>query len=130
MERAGLSATVATQRGWLSGSATATRANQGLIAQAYESMRGGFNPSWKTAEHQISGRITMGSDSRDRGNGQHSPFLVDGRDGRWDRIEDAWNRGADPDELEHLFVEDVILNAVDGISDSIEFDGASYTVRT
>jgi hypothetical protein len=129
MERAGLSATIATQRNWLSGSATASRANQGLIEQAYHAMQGGFSAGWKTTEYQISGRVTIGADSRDRGNGRHSPLLVDGRDGDWARIEDAWNRGAGPEELERLFVEDVVLE-IDGLSDDIEFDGSSYTVRS
>jgi hypothetical protein len=130
MERAGLSATIETQRHWLSGSVTPTNRNQGLIEQAYQSMRGGFDPKWKTADHKISGRVTMGRDRRDRGTAGSSAFLVEGRDGRWDRIERAWDAGADPDEIEDLFIEDVILNAVDGISDSIEFDGSSYTVTT
>lgn len=128
MERAGLSATIATQRHWLTGDVTPTPANRGLIEQAYQAMKGGFDPSWKQAEHRITGRVTMGRDSRVRGEGGNSSFLVDGRDGRWDRIEAAWNAGADADELEDWFIEDVILNAIDGLSDSIKFDGTSYSV--
>lgn len=130
MERAGLSATIATQRGWLAQSTTPTRANQGLIAQAYEAMQGGFDASWRTADYRITGRVTMGRDSRDRGTGGHAPFLVEGRDGDWSRIEAAWNAGASPEVLERLFVDDVLLNSVDGISDSIQFDGTSYIVTT
>lgn len=129
MERAGLSATIATQRGWLARTTTPTRANQSLIEQAYATMSGGFDPSWKTADYKISGRVTIGSDSRERGNGRHAPFLVEGRYGTWRRIEQAWNDGAGPDELEYLFVEDVVMNAVDGLSDTIDFDGPRYAVR-
>lgn len=130
MEQAGLSATVATQRGWLAQTTAPTARNRGLIAQAYAAMQGGFDPSWRTAEYKITGRVTMGRDSRVRGQGGNAPFLVDGRDGIWTAIEAAWNAGAGPEELERLFVDDVVLNAVDGISDSIEFEGSSYSVST
>jgi hypothetical protein len=128
MRRVGLSASIDTQRAWLSGRRDATPANRGLIAEAYRIMQGGFSASWRDAVFNITGRVTMGSDSRDRGNGRHSSFRVEGDQGRWDRIEEAWNAGADADTIEELFIEDVVIEGVDGISDSIEFNGTFYVV--
>src|SRR4051812_12330670 len=55
MERAGVSATVRTQRNWLSGTTTASKDVQGRIAAAYAAMAGGWNPQWETATFSISG---------------------------------------------------------------------------
>jgi hypothetical protein len=129
MERAGLSATTRTQRGWLTGDAEPTRANRGLIAEAYRVMAGGFNPGWKAETYEVTGRVTMGSDSRVRGRQGNSPLRVDGRSGIWRRIEAEWNGKADPARLEELFVEDVIVEDLGEGSFPWEFDGNRYEVK-
>lgn len=128
MEAAGVSATTRTQRGWLSGEVTPNTANRAGIAQAYALMRGGFGQGWKTAKFEISGRVTMGRDSRDRGSGGSSPLRVDGAEGRWDRIEEEFNGAADPDTIERLFITDVIEEDLGEGSFPWEFDGNWYTV--
>src|SRR3954470_6562907 len=67
MERAGLSATTRTQRGWLAGDVEASKANQDLISRAYAAMSGGWNRGWDDRQYVIRGRLTQGHDSRERG---------------------------------------------------------------
>lgn len=129
----GLSATLRTQRGWLSGDTTPTRANQGLIAQAYRLMAGGGIPqSLKDATFQIHGVVKVGDDSRDRGNGC-APLRVDGTmadaDG-WDAIEAEWTGAADPEEIEALFIEHVLIPDLGEGSFPWEFPGDFYRVVT
>lgn len=128
METAGLSATTRTQRAWLSGDATASQANRSLIAEAYKTMQGGLDSRLQTAIYKISGRVTQGQDSRERGMGRSAPLRVDGNNGRWDRIEDIWNAGADPDDLETQFIEDVVDRDLGEGSYPWEFDGNWYEV--
>lgn len=128
MERAGLSATRETQRNWLSGTTEASKANQGLIAQAYAAMAGGWVPRWETAQYSIKGRLTQGRDSRERGYHGNSPLRLDGNLGIWGPIRDAWNDGADEDTIEELFVEFVVIPNLGEGSFPWEFDGDRYEV--
>lgn len=133
MERAGLSATTRTQRGWLSGDAAASAANQKLISQAYQAMAGGWSPSWETREFKISGRVTAGNnDSRVRGFGRSAPLRVDGSGANWVHIEREFNGDANPASIEQLFIQYVIVPDIGetsgGTSGTWEFDGDRYEV--
>jgi hypothetical protein len=130
MEAAGLEATIRTQRGWLAGDTVPTAANQAKIREAYRSMAGGFGRQWSTAQYAIKGRLTQGRDSRVRGERGTSPLRLDGRLGRWDRIEDAWTDGEpDPGEIERLFIQDVVVPNLGEGSYPWEFDGDWYEVN-
>jgi hypothetical protein len=130
LERAGLSATTRTQRGWLSGDVAASRANQGLIAQAYKAMAGGWNPRWETAVFKISGRVTQGRDSRIRGFGRHSPLRIEGDvpGARWTPIEREYDGDADTGTIEELFIQHVVIPNLGEGSEPWEFDGDRYEV--
>lgn len=130
MEAAGLSATTRTQRAWLSGDATPTPANQKLIEQAYQAMRGGFNRQYTSGEYRIRGRLTQGRDSRERGRRGNAPLRLDAGLGRWEAIEEIWNRSADPDELEQAFVRFVVNPNLGIGSHPWQFDGDDYEVET
>lgn len=134
MEAAGLSATIRTQRAWLSGDAAASRENQSKIAQAYQAMaRGGIDRRrWETTPLSITGRVTQGNDSRVRGVGRHSPLrlqypgdpLTD-----WTAIADEFADGANPDAIEQAFITDVVNVVLGEGSSPWQFDGNSYEVR-
>lgn len=127
MEAAGLSASIETQRKWLAGGET-TAANRTKIHEAYRQLATGFDRGWSRAQYAITGRVTQGNDSRERGRGRNAPLRLDGTIGRWNRIEDAWAEGADPDEIERLFVEDVVVPNLGEGSHPWEFDGDDYEV--
>lgn len=134
MEAAGLSATIRTQRAWLSGDASASRENQSRIREAYQAMaRGGIDRRrWENTPLSITGRLTQGNDSRVRGVGRHSPLrlqypgdpLTD-----WTNIADEFNDGADPDRIEQAFINDVVNVILGTGSFPWEFNGTSYEVR-
>ena len=128
MERAGLNATTRTQRGWLSGDVEASPANQSLIAAAYQAMAGGWNTTWQDRQYVIRGRLTQGNDSRERGYHGNSPLRLDGRLGQWGPIQRAWDDGADPDTIEGLFIEFVVIPNLGEGSFPWEFDGDRYEV--
>lgn len=131
LERAGLSATTRTQRGWLAGDVEASRANQGLIAAAYKAMQGGWSPIWETATFKISGRVTAGNDSRVRGFGRNRPLQIEGAGANWGPLEREFNGAADPDRIEELFIRHVIVPDIgdtSGSSSTWEFDGDRYEV--
>lgn len=132
LERAGLSASTRTQRGWLTGDVEASKANREHIAEAYRSMQGGFDRQrYETAQLQIRGQLTQGTDTRMRGYGRSSPLrlqfpgdpLTD-----WSRIADEWNGQQRPDELERLFVADVVEPILGAGSHPWQFDGNRYEV--
>ncbi len=133
LRSAGLSATLRTQRGWLSGDTTPTRANQALIAQAYRFMAGGGIPdSIRSATFEIFGEAGLGDDVRDRGRGC-APLRVDGSmasEEDWDAVEAEWNGAADPEELEALFIEHVLIPDLGEGSDPWHFPGDRYRITT
>lgn len=128
MERAGLNATTRTQRGWLTGDTEASATNRGFIAAAYQAMAGGWNPDWQPKQYVIRGRLTQGNDSRERGYHGNSPLRLDGRLGQWGPIQRAWDDGADPDTIEGLFIEFVVIPNLGEGSFPWEFDGDRYEV--
>jgi hypothetical protein len=128
MQRAGLDATTRTQRGWLTGEVQASKANQGLIAQAYAAMSGGWNPTWQDRQYVVRGRLTQGRDSRERGYHGNSPLRLDGRLGQWGAIQRAWDDGADPETVETMFIEFVVIPNLGEGSYPWEFDGDRYEV--
>lgn len=128
MERAGLSATTRTQRGWLSGDVAASAANRKLISQAYQAMAGGWSSSWENKELKISGIVKQGTDSRTRGFGKSSPLRIDGTHGDWQPIEDAWNDGESPETIERLYIQNVLVKDIGEGSQPWEFPGNRYEV--
>jgi hypothetical protein len=128
MGRAGLDATTRTQRGWISGDTEASKANRGLIAQAYAAMSGGWNSTWEHRQYAIAGRLTQGNDSRERGSHGSSPLRLDGSLGDWEPIEAAWDQGADAATIEDLFIAHVVNPNLGEGSFPWEFDGDRYSV--
>lgn len=129
MEAAGISATIETQRNWLAGRTEPRRATQDLIHQAYQSMRGGFDRStFADTDYEITGRVTLGRDSRERGMHGTSPLRIDGRVGDWTPIEQAWNDGAGQDTLEALFIQHVLIPDLGEGSHPWVFNGDFYLV--
>jgi hypothetical protein len=129
MAAAGIDVTPRTLMGWLSESQEPSAANKARIQAAYDLMAGGWNSSAEKRPYVIHGQVKMGRDSRNRGDGRHAPFRINGGRGNWSRIRDEWNRGTmDSDRAEELFVEDVIAEDIGEGSDPWEFPGTSYTI--
>lgn len=136
-DAAGLTATRRTLTDWLSQRTTPTPANRAKIREAYEAMRGGFRVDAVAVPIRITGRVTLGRDSRIRGGpGGGGPLLVNGKTGDWRPIARDWDDGElDPDVHEALFVDHVIDRdyALASVSDGSwrdAFNGAWYEVRT
>ena len=128
---AGVSVTPRTLMGWLSESQEPSKANRTAIARAYDRMAGGWDPANERRDYRITGTVKIGRDVRERGARGRAPLLVDGRQGDWESIREAWNAGElDSDQAEDLFVSDVIDNdpALSSSSDPFEFPGGSYTI--
>jgi hypothetical protein len=136
-DQAGLSVTARTLLAWLSEERTPTKANRAKIADAYQSMRGGFNRPAVMTDIHLTGQVTFYSpsekDRRMRGVGGSAPLLIDGKHGNWDRTEDWWNRNVlFNDVAETFFIEDVIEPDIGEVSDGAwgaAFDGSWYEVR-
>lgn len=128
-EAEGLSATARTLRAWLAETQTPTADNQRRIAAAYQRMAG----RWPAAALDgktvlISGRVKIGYDDRDRGNGR-AAFEVNSAAGSWDSIRDLWREGEpDPDDVEDAFVEDILEADLGEATEEWEFPGTAYTV--
>jgi len=113
-----------------------SKRNVGLIAQAYAALAGGFPPfiCRQGAQILITGTVDIGDDSRVRGEGGRSRFLVDGSEppADWTRIRDGWEAGTITDrELDRWFTEDVVENDPD-LKDlsqgSVEFTTGPFTI--
>jgi hypothetical protein len=128
--KVGLSATERTLKGWLAQSVEPNAANRAKIQAAYDVMRGRWPEGHERQDIEITGTIKIADDERDRGDGTNAAFLVDGRQGNWDRMRRAWESGEelDDDEWEEWFVEDVMEADLGEFSTAPEFPGGSYTV--
>lgn len=125
----GLSATGRTLRAWLAERQAPSPANQRLIADAYQKMAGHWPPGIEDRDIRIIGDVGIGTDVRHRGSPGKAPFLVDGSQGSWDSIKDLWRDGdPDPDEVEDLFIEDLLEADLGETTDRWHFPGSSYTV--
>jgi hypothetical protein len=133
-EKAGLSVSRKTLMGWLSstgadGDPVPSKANQAKIHEAYRAMAGRWPAEIERAQFSIRGVVKSGSDERDRGKDSTAEFLIEGSEGHWDQMRDAWESGeVDPDEFEEWFVEDVVDEDLGEPSEQWEFPGGSYTV--
>lgn len=128
-EQAGLSVTHRTLTDWLAERVEPSKANQARIAKAYAAMAGRWPKEVERARFEISGTVKSGSDSRDRGTSDAAAFLIEGSEGNWDRMREAWEEGeVDPDEFEEWFIEDVIDEDLGEPSEQWEFPGGSYDV--
>lgn len=131
-EAAGLSVTAKTLRAWLAEEVEPTAKNRALIADAYDRMRGRWNPSIERKTFEITGDVTIASDTRARGDGGAAPFRVDGSMaglGRWRELEARWRSGElEAEWLAHDWFQALIEDDLGEMSDPPEFDGSSYTV--
>lgn len=108
--------TRATLEGWLAQTQEPTAANKRLINAAYRLMIGQWDDSVERREYRIYGSIDSGDRSETR------ELIVDGRSGDWTQIRDAYLNGADDDELERLFIEDVIVEDLGATSPRSDSD--------
>lgn len=112
-------------RAWLSESRDASAQNRRRIQDVYYAYVLPDGPTRGTAK--ISGGIiTEGNRVRRRGI-EEAPLRIDQSPGNWHRIKAAWLRGADDDEIETLYIADVINADID----FSEFDPAEgpFTVE-
>lgn len=130
LEAAGLNVTPKTLVAWLSDPLYPVRRGyREQIQSAYDIRRGVWNPENERREYHIHGVFKMGDDVRYRGDSENVAFYVDGRDAVWDRIREEYEAGTlTPERAEELFVSDVIIEATDGVSETLELPGASYTI--
>jgi hypothetical protein len=127
----GLDVSPTTLRRWLSETQAPSKANRELIERAYRAMAGTFpRAALQGHRFEITGRVTMGRDSRVRGQDGHAPLRVEGSSGDWSRIEEAWEDGELDDELfEEYFIEDVIYEDIGEGAGYMEFNGGTgYSV--
>lgn len=127
---AGLSATARTLRAWLAQDVEPSASNRRKIADAYAIMAGRWPDGIERQEFAIHGEVTTGGDTRERGGSSPNEALhIDGGQGQWRRIKDAWNAGeVDEQDFEDWFIEDVIEEDIGEGSDGWDFSGSSYTV--
>lgn len=129
-ESVGLSATARTLKAWLAEEQTPSPANRGLIERAYRAMAGRWpGAAIEGRDIRITGDVGIGSDVRHRGGPGTSPFLVDGSAGSWDGIREQWQSG-DPDaeEVEDLFISDLLEADLGETTENWHFPGSAYTV--
>lgn len=128
-ERAGLSVNHRTLVDWLAERREPSKANQSLIAKAYQMMAGYWPEHIERQDVEIRGEVSIGNDTRDRGSNNTAGLVIDGSQGDWRRMRDAWEAGdPDPDDFEDWFVEDVLEADLGEFSDPPEFGGSNYTV--
>ena len=130
--KVGLSANDRTLRDWLTERREPSKQNRSLIDKAYRLMAGHWPEEIENKKFRISGEVSLGDDTRDRGNGVHAPLEIDGSEaglGGWDRMRRAWNAGdVDEEDFEDWFVEDVLEADLGEMSQAPEFPGGSYSV--
>jgi hypothetical protein len=129
-EKAGLSVNRKTLMDWLTERREPSKANQARIAEAYRIMGGRWPAEVERSDFLIKGVTKCGNErDRDRGSGNEAPLLIDGREGRWDRMREQWEDGEpDPDDFEDWFIEDVIDEDLGEPSEQWEMPGGAYTV--
>ena len=130
-ERAGLSVSARQLTRWLAEEAEPNAANRDKIARAYSIMRGEWPRAIESKTFEISGDVTIKTDTRTRGSGME-PFRIDGANaglGRWSDLRRRWESGElDASWLADEWFEALIEDDLGEMSDPPEFDGSSYTV--
>lgn len=142
LELAGVAPSPRTVRRWRAGTQQPRRGNAEAIGRAYEGMRAGGIPDWvKRGQMEITGRIDVAGDVRDRGSAGAAPFRVDLRPANnpspeqpsksgWDVVEEGLDLG--DDDLEELIAEEIITADID-TTDTYHFPGGGpaggYTVK-
>lgn len=128
---AGLSVSQRTLLDWLAERREPNAENQGRIAKAYAIMAGRWPKEAERMTFAITGKVTMGSDSRVRGQDGNAALLIDGSQAsanEWEPMRTAWETGqVNAGGFEDEFI--VIVEADLGeFSIPPAFDGTSYTV--
>lgn len=124
---------------WLAERREPSPANRQKINAAYQLLAGGiWNPAVERHLYEITGWVSTGrgqdQDLRYRGAtsgpDQSAPLRIDGREGRWYRIRQAYESGELTDEkAEEWFISDVIVEDIgEGSPGGWEFPGSSYSV--
>lgn len=121
-DKAGLDVTRSTLLKWLAQTQEPSAANQRKINEAYEVLGGFWDSANENRTYHIHGLIDSGDRSKTR------ILKVDGSRGSWSEIEEAYNDGADDDEIEELFIEHVINEDIGEPTDPWNFPGSSYSV--
>ncbi|MFE3384793.1 hypothetical protein [Streptomyces anulatus] len=134
LERAGLTVTARTLIHWLSEPEYAVRRSyQEQIRTAYEDAATTpatpLPPDFKVHQFRITGTVQIARDTRDRGTGGEAPLRIDGRNGAWARIEQAWLTDQLTDEaFEEYFIDDVVVEDIGDGTDGWQFPGSWYQV--
>ncbi|MFF4557656.1 hypothetical protein [Streptomyces sp. NPDC001422] len=72
--------------------------------------------------------MKTGNDERERGTRRAAPLRIDASRGDWTDIERLWLAG-ELDDLEELFIDEIIVSDIGAGTDGREFSGSSYTVE-
>lgn len=134
LEHAGLNVTARTLANWLSDSEYPVRRSyQEQIRAAYEGTATipptPVPPEFRVHQFRITGTVQIAGDVRDRGTQGEAPLRIDGRNGAWARIEQAWLTGQLTDEVfEEYFIDDVIVEDIGDGTDGWQFPGELYLV--
>ncbi|MFG2440735.1 hypothetical protein [Streptomyces sp. NPDC048508] len=84
----------------------------------------------KNGQYEISGLVKTGADERERGNQRAAPLRIDASRGDWSEIERLWLAGdLRDDDLEDLFIDEIIVADIGAGTDGWEFSGSSYAVE-
>ncbi|MEU8648155.1 hypothetical protein AB0C91_40425 [Streptomyces sp. NPDC048674] len=135
LDTAGLDVRPDTLIKWLSDPEYSVRRSyRDLIHTAYENVA--FVPAEpltdtvKNGQYEISGLVKTGNDERERGNRRAAPLRIDASRGDWTDIETRWLAGdLRDDDLEDLFIDEIIVSDIGAGTDGWEFSGSSYTVE-
>ena len=129
--KAGLSVNHRTLVDWLAERREPSRANQDLIAKAYQLMAGRWPIEIEHKRFRIYGEVRIGDDVRDRGANGTAPLEIDGSmamSNDWHAMRTAWESGeVDPEDFEEEFIH-IIEADLGEMSDPPEFTGTSYQV--
>lgn len=129
-EKAGLSVTARTLRGWLAEETEPNAENRRKIAEAYGIMRGRWPEEVERRQITIRGAVKIGNDRRDRGTNGTSGLVIDGSAGNWGELQRMWEEGdVAAQDFADQFVEDVLEADLGESSEPWEFPGTSYTVE-
>ena len=84
----------------------------------------------RTASTRSAAWSRTGNDERERGNRRAAPLRIDASRGDWTDIEARWLAGdLRGDDLEDLFVDEIIVSDIGAGTDGWEFGGSSYSVE-
>lgn len=128
----GLSVNQRTLLDWLTERREPNAENRGKIAKAYAIMAGRWPVEAERMTFAITGKVTLGNDSRERGRDGNAPLLIDGSSclsSDWAPMREAWEAGdvrAEDFEEEFKIIIELDLGEM---SEPPEFDGNDYVVE-